>query len=227
MLECCRIVTCCILSAIMLLIADSCHSCFACHLQTVHPFPVIFISISTEIISSFQWHACFAKLLPCSSFSFRSTHMHRISYLAYHSCIASCLLVHFPWLIVVPFLVFLFWVELGDEFVNEKPVEYAYEDQVFDNSENLAGKMTIPSKSLLSLLASCSLYRSVALPTTCYIMPPIFPCQASNPPFLANRCLAMFPLLLSPSDSVASCRRRWRLLHVGLCLCWDITISLI
>ena len=33
MLECCSIVACCILSAIMLLIADSCHSCFACHLQ--------------------------------------------------------------------------------------------------------------------------------------------------------------------------------------------------
>ena len=69
MLGCCSIVTWCILSAIMLLIAESCHSCFACHLQTVHPFPVIFISISTEIISSFQWHAWFAKLLPCSSFS--------------------------------------------------------------------------------------------------------------------------------------------------------------
>ena len=77
MLGCCSIVTWCILSAIMLLIAESCHSCFACHLQTVHPFPVIFISISTEIISSFKWHTWFAKLLPCSSFFFRSTHMHR------------------------------------------------------------------------------------------------------------------------------------------------------
>ena len=46
----------------------------------------------------------------------------------------------------------LAWVEPGDESVNEEPVEYAYEDQAFDNSENLAGKMTIPSKSLLSLL---------------------------------------------------------------------------
>ena len=59
MLEFCSIVACCILSAIMLLIADSCHLCFACHLQTVHSFPVIFISISSEIISSFQWHAWF------------------------------------------------------------------------------------------------------------------------------------------------------------------------
>ena len=46
--------------------------------------------------------------------------------------------------------VFLFWVEPGDEFVNEEPVEFAYEDQV--NSGNFAGKMIIPSKSLLSLL---------------------------------------------------------------------------
>ena len=62
----------------------------------------------------------------------------------------------------------------------------------------ISGKMTIPSKSLLSLLASCSLYCHAALPTTCYIMPPILPCQASNPPFLANRCLAKLLLLLSP-----------------------------
>ena len=53
---------------------------------------------------------------------------------------------------MVPLLVFLLWVEPGDEYVHEEPVEYAYEDQAFDNSENLAGKMTIPSKSLLSLL---------------------------------------------------------------------------
>ena len=92
MLGCCSIVTWCIRSAIMLLITDSCHSCFACHLQTVHPFPVIFITISTEIISSFQWHTWFAKLLPFSSFFFRSTHTHRIPHLAYHTCFASCCL---------------------------------------------------------------------------------------------------------------------------------------
>ena len=51
-----------------------------------------------------------------------------------------------------PLLVFLLWVEPGDEFVFEVPVEYAYEDQAYVNSENFAGKMTIPSKSLLSLL---------------------------------------------------------------------------
>ena len=49
-------------------------------------------------------------------------------------------------------LVFLLWVEPGDDFVFEEAVEYTYEDQAYINSENFAGKMTIPSKSLLSLL---------------------------------------------------------------------------
>ena len=56
------------------------------------------------------------------------------------------LFVHCAWLIVSPFACVLVWVVPGDEFVNEELVEYAYEDQAFDNSENLAGKMTIPSK---------------------------------------------------------------------------------
>ena len=62
------------------------------------------------------------------------------------------LLEHCTVIYCVPLLVLLLWVDPGDEFVNEEPVEYAYEDQAFDNSENLAGKMTIRSKSLLSVL---------------------------------------------------------------------------
>ena len=103
MLECNSLVSCYILDGIVMLIAESCHYCFACHLQTVHPIPVIFISISTEIISSFQWHTWFAKLMPCSSFFFRSTHMHRISHPAYHALFCIMLLVHCTWLIVSPF----------------------------------------------------------------------------------------------------------------------------
>ena len=69
MLEYNSLVSCCMLSSIMLLIAEFCHSCFACHLQTVHPFPVIFISISTEIISSIQWHTGFPGYFLVHSFS--------------------------------------------------------------------------------------------------------------------------------------------------------------
>ena len=135
----------------MLLIAELCHSCFACHLQTVHPFPVIFISISTEVISSFQWHAWFAKLLPCSSFPSGARiciayHILHIIHVLHHGVCA------FPVIDCGSIACVLLWVEPGDEFVNAKPVEYAYEDQAFDNSKNLAGKMTIPSKSFLSLL---------------------------------------------------------------------------
>ena len=46
-------------------------------------------------------------------------------------------------MIVVPLLVFLLWVEPGDEFVNEEPVEYVYKEQAFDNPKNFAGKMII------------------------------------------------------------------------------------
>ena len=75
------------------------------------------------------------------------------------SCMFCIMLfVHFPWLIVVPLIVFLLWVEPGDEFVNEEPVEYAFEDQAFDNSENLAGKMTTPRNHFYLCFASCSLY---------------------------------------------------------------------
>ena len=86
MLECSSLVSCCILDGIVLLIAELCHSCFACHLQTVHPFPVILISISTEIISSFQRHTWFAKLMPCSS-SFLPKHayaLHTTSRISWH-----------------------------------------------------------------------------------------------------------------------------------------------
>ena len=51
------------------------------------------------------------------------------------------LLEHCTWLIVFLLLVVLAWVEPGDEYVNEEPVEYAFEDQ--GNSKNFAGKMTI------------------------------------------------------------------------------------
>ena len=47
-------------------------------------------------------------------------------------------------------LVCLVWVEPGDDFANEDPVEFAFKDPV--NSDKFVDKMIIPSKSLLSLL---------------------------------------------------------------------------
>ena len=84
---------------------------------------------------------------------------HSLSNLAYASHIASRIAYHVcimlfelcTWLIVSFLLVCLVWVEPGDEFANEEPVEFAFEDPV--NSDNFAGKMIIPSKSLLSLLS--------------------------------------------------------------------------
>ena len=93
----------------------------------------------------------------------------------------------------------------------------------------ISGKMTatLDLTTIIAMLV-VSFYRYVALPITCLSSHPILP-WTSNLWHLsyANRCLAMLPLLLSPSYSVASCRWSWRLLHGGQDFGWDITISLI
>ena len=151
--------------------------------------------------------------------------MHPLSNLAYASWIASriayypCIILFDPctWLIVSLLLVCLVWVEPGDEFANEEPVEFALEDPV--NSDSCAGKMIIPSKSLLSLLCQmlalllCLCYDAYHL----LIMPPKLPCQTSNPPCPSKPLIGYVTALLSPSYSVASCR--WRLEAVP---CWNI-----
>ena len=72
----------------------------------------------------------------------------------------------------------------------------------------ISGKMTIPLKSLLSLLARCMLfcYAYATIPTTCFIMPPMLPCLASNPPCPSKPLFGYVTALLSPSYSVVSCR---------------------
>ena len=115
---------------------------------------------------------------------------------------------HCTWLIVFLLLFVLAWVESGDEYVIEEPIEYAYEDQAYVNSENFAGKMTIPSKSLLSLLARCLLfcYAYATIPPIFFTLPPILPCQTSNPPCPSKLFFGYVTALLSPSYSIASCR---------------------
>ena len=129
--------------------------------------------------------------------------LHTASRISYHVCIM--LLEHCTWLIVFLLLVVLAWVELGDEYVIEEPIEYAYEDQA--KSKNFTGKMTIPSKSLLCLLARCSLfcYAYATIPTTCLSCLPYCHVKPLTHLVIANRCLAMLPLCSAPY-SVASCR---------------------
>ena len=64
----------------------------------------------------------------------------------------------------------------------------------------ISGKMTIPSKSLLSLLARCSLfcYAYAAIPTTCLSCLPYCWTKPLTHLVLANRCLAMLPLCSAP-----------------------------
>ena len=64
MLECSSLVYRCILDGIVLLIAESCHYCFACHLQTVHP-------ISAHLVC--QVEAWFNLFLPEQEYALHST----------------------------------------------------------------------------------------------------------------------------------------------------------
>ena len=131
---------------------------------------------------------------------------------------ASCLFERCTWLIVFLLLVCLVCVEPGDEFANEGPVEFAYEDQV--NSDNFAGKMIIPSKSLLSLLARCSLfcYAYATIPTTCLSCLPYCHFKPLTHHVLANRCLAMLPLCSAPLIALLVAGEDWSLFLVGTCL---------
>ena len=128
------------------------------------------------------------------------------------------MLEHCMWLIVFLLLVVLVWVETGDEFVNEEPIEFAYEDQV--NSENFAGKMTIPSKSLLSLLARCSLfcYAYATIPKTYLSCLPNCHVKPLTHHVLANCCLAMLPLCSAPLIALLVAGEDWSLFLVGTCL---------
>ena len=92
MFECCSIFILLLLVGHLLFIADRCHICFACHFQTAHPISVIFISMSTEITSSFQWNSCISKLRPGSIIPLQILHMHHIPHPAYHTMFASCCL---------------------------------------------------------------------------------------------------------------------------------------
>ena len=75
----------------------------------------------------------------------------------------------------------------------------------------ISGKMTatLNLTTIIAMLVA-SFYRFAALPITCLSSLPYFhePLTFWHLSY-ANRCLAMLPLLLSPSYSVASCRWIW------------------
>src|SRR3954470_12975539 len=178
----------------MLLIAEICHSCFACHLQTVHPIPVIFISISTEIISPFQWNTWFTKFMPCSFFSLpaHAYALHTTSRISCH-----------VYVVVVYFVVYFFTVLLlrvSSDNVAIVRIRLSTSVCLLHGLVllpcGISGKMTIPSKSLLCLLASCSLfcYAYAAIPTTCLSCLPYCQTKPLTHLLLANHCLAMLPL---------------------------------
>ena len=137
---------------------------------------------------------------------------------------ASCCSSICTWLIVFLLLVCFVWVEPGDEFANEEPVEFAFEDPV--NSDNFAGKMIIPLKSRLSLLARCSLfcYAYAMIPTTCLSCLPYCHVKPLTHLVLANRWLAMLPLCSAPLIALLVAGEDWSLFLVGIYLFVGISL---
>ena len=137
----------------------------------------------------------------------------------FHSCRPSFRHIGVMFLdFVFLLLVVLAWVDPGDEYVIVEPIEYAYKDQ--GNSENFAGKMTIPSKSLLCLLAWCLLffYAYATIPTTCLSCLPKCHVKPLTHHVLANRWLAMLPLCSAPLIALLVAGEDWRSFLVGTCL---------
>ena len=81
----------------------------------------------------------------------------------------------------------------------------------------ILGKMTIPSKSLLSLLAGCSLfcYAYAMIPTTCLLCLSYYHVKPLTHLVLANRCLAMLLLCSAPLIVLLVAGEDWSLFLVG------------
>ena len=134
MLECCSLFILVHLEGYLMFIADRWHICFACHFETVQPIPVIFISISTEINSSFQWHSWFFKVEARFNHSFpnHAYASHIASRISYH------VLHHVAWALhvvdCVPFACCSCLGRDGRRVRERGALEYTYKDQ--SNSEN-------------------------------------------------------------------------------------------
>ena len=167
MIECRSIFNLLHLDGYLLFIADRCHICFACHFQTVPPILAFFISFSSEIISPFQWHTWISKLRPGSIILCQIMHMHHIPHSTYHTMFTCWLFT----MLCAYFPVFLLRVGSGNvAFVRTRSsTSVCLLHGLVLLPCGISGKMIIPSKSLLSLLASCSLfcYAYAAMPTTC------------------------------------------------------------
>ena len=151
MFGCCSMFISLHLDGYLLYIADRNHIWIACLFQTVTPILALFISFWSDFISSFQWHTWFSRLRQGSCIPCPIMHMHRIPHPAYHimsMCwLFTMLCASFRCLLLrVGFVNVTFWgpIRLRSICLLHGLVLLPC---------GISGKMIIPSKSLLSLLA--------------------------------------------------------------------------
>ena len=214
MFEWCSIFILMNLEGYLLIIADRCHICFACHFQTVHPIPVIFISISTVITTPFQWHSWISKLSPGSIIPFQIMHMHRIPHPTYHAMFMC-------WLFTI--LCASFWCcFFGLVPITSRlwgPVRLRPFVFFMDSFFSLAGSQArwpYPRNHFYLCLLDA---RSFAMPMMRYL-PHALSClphchvKPLTHLVLANRCLAMLPLCSAPFIALLVTGEDWSLFLV-------------
>ena len=214
MLECSSLFSLMHLDGHLLYITDRCHIQMAYRFQTVTPIPAFFISFSSDFISPFQWHTWISMLRPGSCISCHILHFaSRIaSRIAYRHFIILLGLAR-GWLYPCCLFVLLGRAGRRVRYRGARWVCLWGSSQLWQLCRQ--DDHTLEITTIFAMLVA-SFYRYVALPITCSSSLHKLPCQPLTfSPVLANRCLAMLPLLLSPSYSIVSCRWSWRLLHDG------------
>ena len=167
MFECCSMFILLHLDGYVLYIADRCHICFCL------PFPNRASDSGVLYIDFNQNHLTFPVAL--LDFQVEARFNHSLSNHAYASHTASRISSHVPVLVVYYVVCFFSVLLLRVGSGNVACVRTRLSTSVYLLHGlvllpcRISGKMIIPSKSLLSLLASCSLfcYAYAAIPTTC------------------------------------------------------------
>ena len=136
--------------------------------------------------------------MPWSSLPFRSTHMHCTSYLASHAMSCIMLLVHCNVIDCCSVACVLALGRAGRRVRERGSCRVCLWGASFRQPWELCRQDDY--YPYITSIFACSLFALSLCRATyhLFIMPPILPCQASNPPFLANRCLAMLPLCSAP-----------------------------
>ena len=141
------------------------------------------------------------------------------SFVMHHFCCASCLVHVWCVYLVVCFFSIVpvplrLWGFVRLRLVRLHPFVFLWTRS--SSLRDFSQDDRYPGSHYYHCYASCFVLSLCCASYHLFLKPPKLPCQPLTfSPVLANHCLAMLPLLLSPSYSIVSCRWSWRFLYDG------------